>query len=112
FSDTMKHFQSSAVRDILKLTQGNSIISFAGGLPAEELFPVAAIQNAFEAALSGGTSALQYGLTEGYPLLREALAVRLQAKNIRVTADEMLLTTGSQQAIDLLARVYIDPGDV
>lgn len=112
FSDTMKHFQSSAVRDILKLTQGKSIISFAGGLPAEELFPVDAIKAAFQAALTSGTSALQYGLTEGYSLLREALADRLQAKNIRVTADEMLITTGSQQAIDLLARVYIDPGDV
>lgn len=112
FSDTMKHFQSSAVRDILKLTQGKSIISFAGGLPAEELFPIDAIKSAFQAALNSGKSSLQYGLTEGYPLLREALAERLKTKNIHVTANEMLLTTGSQQSIDLLTRVYIDPGDV
>jgi 2-aminoadipate transaminase len=112
FSSSMQHFKSSAVRDILKLTQGKSIISFAGGLPAEELFPMEAIRAAFDRVFTMGNGALQYGLTEGYIPLREALAERLRSRNIHVSKDEMLLTTGSQQAIDLLSRVYMDPGDV
>lgn len=66
FSSSMQHFKLSAVRDILKLTQGKSIISFAGGLPAEELFPVEAIRAAFDRVFTLDNSALQYGLTEGY----------------------------------------------
>jgi 2-aminoadipate transaminase len=112
FSSSMQHFKSSAVRDILKLTQGKSIISFAGGLPAEELFPVDAVHDAFDRVFTLGQSALQYGLTEGYTPLREALAERLRNRNIQVSKDEILLTTGSQQSIDLLSRVYIDPGDI
>ncbi|MGN7383125.1 L,L-diaminopimelate aminotransferase [Chlamydia abortus] len=112
FSESLQHFKSSAVREILKLTQGKSIISFAGGLPAEELFPVEAVRDAYVAALNRGNSSLQYGLTEGYLPLREALAERMRQKNITVTPDEMILTTGSQQSIDLLTRIYIDPGDV
>lgn len=112
FSKMMDNFKSSAVRDILKLTQGKSIVSFAGGLPAEELFPIDAVRAAFERVFDQGKSVLQYGITEGYLPLREALVERLERKNIHVTPDDMLLTTGSQQAIDLLARVYIDPGDV
>jgi 2-aminoadipate transaminase len=112
FSSSMQHFKSSAVRDILKLTQGKTIISFAGGLPAEELFPVDAVRDAFERVFTLGNNALQYGLTEGYTPLREALAERLGKRNIHVSKDEILLTTGSQQSIDLLSRVYIDPGDV
>jgi 2-aminoadipate transaminase len=112
FSSSMQHFKSSAVRDILKLTQGKTIISFAGGLPAEEMFPVDAVRDAFDRVFTLGKSALQYGLTEGYTPLREALAERLGHRNIHVSKDEILLTTGSQQSIDLLSRVYIDPGDV
>jgi 2-aminoadipate transaminase len=112
FSSSMQHFKSSAVRDILKLTQGKSIISFAGGLPAEELFPMEAVRAAFDRVFSMGKGALQYGLTEGFTPLREALVERLHKRNIHVSKDEMLLTTGSQQSIDLLSRVYIDPGDV
>ncbi|WJH35083.1 PLP-dependent aminotransferase family protein [Paenibacillus sp. CC-CFT747] len=111
FADTMKHFQSSAVREILKLTQGKSVISFAGGLPAEELFPAAAIREAFNRIFEQGNSALQYGLTEGFLPLREALCARMARKNMRVPPRDMLVTTGSQQAIDLLAKVYLDPGD-
>lgn len=112
FSSSMEHFKSSAVRDILKLTQGKSIISFAGGLPAEELFPMEAVRDAFDRVFTQGNRALQYGLTEGYTPLREALSERLRKRNIHVSKDEMLLTTGSQQAIDLLSRVYMDPGDI
>lgn len=112
FTKATEHLTSSAVRDILKLTQGKSIISFAGGLPAEELFPIEALKDAFNRVLSQGTASLQYGITEGYTPLREKICERLMTKNIHVTKDQVLLTTGSQQAIDLLTRVYIEPGDV
>lgn len=108
----MGSFSSSAVRDILKLTQGNSIVSFAGGLPAEEHFPVKAISEAFQGVMEQGKKALQYGLTEGFLPLREALCKRMAAKGMNVTPDNMLIATGSQQVIDLLTRVIIDPGDV
>ncbi|MBW5446997.1 aminotransferase class I/II-fold pyridoxal phosphate-dependent enzyme [Cohnella sp. CFH 77786] len=112
YSDRLGRFSSSAVREILKLTQRQSVISFAGGLPAEEHFPVAAVGEAFRRVLEEGNKALQYGLTEGYLPLRESICRRMAAKGITVTPDDMLLTTGSQQAIDLLVRIYIDPGDV
>lgn len=112
FSSTMDKFQSSAVREILKLTQGGSVISFAGGLPSEAKFPLEAVKAAFESVFKQGKGSLQYGLTEGYRPLREAIAERMAGKGMKVSADEMLLTTGSQQVIDLLSRVYLDPGDV
>jgi len=112
YSERLGKFSSSAVREILKLTQRQSIISFAGGLPAEEHFPVAAIGEAFGRVMEQGNKALQYGLTEGYLPLRESICRRMTTKGVNVTPDDMLITTGSQQAIDLLARIYIDPGDV
>ncbi|UQZ83875.1 2-aminoadipate transaminase [Paenibacillus konkukensis] len=112
FSDTIESFKSSAVREILKLTQGKSIISLAGGLPNEQYFPIEAVKDAFARVFDEGKQVLQYGLTEGFTPLREDIAKHLERKNIRVGIDEMLLTTGSQQAIDLLTRVYIDPGDI
>ncbi|BBI32144.1 aminotransferase-like domain-containing protein [Cohnella abietis] len=112
FSARLSTFSSSAVREILKLTQRKSIISFAGGLPAEEHFPVAAIGDAFQRVLAAGNKALQYGLTEGYLPLRESICTWMGNKGVTVTPEDMLLTTGSQQAIDLLTRIYIDSGDV
>src|SRR5689334_18574752 len=109
FSKYTEGLRSSAVRDILKLTQGRSIISFAGGLPAEEFFPLEAVQDAFERVFRQGRSALQYGLTEGYTPLREAICRRMEAKMIHVQPEHMLITTGSQQAIDLLTRIYMSP---
>lgn len=111
FSTAANHLGSSAVREILKLTQGKDIISLAGGLPGEELFPMQAVRDAYSRALSRDTSALQYGLTEGYAPLREQIAARLTRQGIPVTASEMILTTGSQQAIDLLCKILLDPGD-
>jgi 2-aminoadipate transaminase len=112
FSNLTQGLTSSAVREILKLTQNGSVISFAGGLPAEELFPVDAIKQAFQKIFDRGNGALQYGLTEGFTPLREKIAAHLASKGIQTSIDEMLLTTGSQQAIDLLIRIYINPGDV
>ncbi|AFC27614.1 putative aminotransferase [Paenibacillus mucilaginosus 3016] len=112
FSDTIESFKSSAVREILKLTQGKSIISLAGGLPNEQFFPIDAVKSAFAQVFDQGKGVLQYGLTEGFTPLRQSLSKHLERKGIRASVDNMLLTTGSQQAIDLLTRVYIDPGDV
>ncbi|MFF2885213.1 PLP-dependent aminotransferase family protein [Paenibacillus sp. NPDC057967] len=111
FSSRVSQLKSSAVRDILKLTQGKDMISFAGGLPAEELFPVQAVREAAGRVLDKGTGALQYGLTEGFLPLREQLCERMAAKGMVVTPEEMILTTGSQQAIDLLVGVLTEPGD-
>ncbi|MFC4601683.1 PLP-dependent aminotransferase family protein [Cohnella hongkongensis] len=112
YSKRLDSFSSSAVREILKLTQRKSIISFAGGLPAEEHFPVAAIGEAFDRVLAAGNKALQYGLTEGFLPLRESICKWMAPKGVTITPDDLLVTTGSQQAIDLLTRIYIDPGDV
>lgn len=112
FSRNVERLQSSAVRDILKLTQGKEIISFAGGLPAEELFPLEAIREAADRVYTAGTGSLQYGLTEGYMPLRERLSQRMAHKGMKIQPDQMILTTGSQQAIDLITRVLMEPGDV
>lgn len=111
YSNAAKHLGSSAVRDILKLTQGNDIISLAGGLPGEELFPLEAVREAYSQVLSSDASVLQYGLTEGYAPLRDKLADRLTSQGIPVSSSEIVLTTGSQQAIDLLCKILLDPGD-
>lgn len=111
YSVMANHLGSSAVRDILKLTQGSDVISLAGGLPGEDLFPVEAVREAYSRVLSGSSSVLQYGLTEGYLPLRERLSSRLARQGIQASPDNLLLTTGSQQSIDLLCRMLIDPGD-
>ncbi len=105
--------RSSPVRDILSLTERPAVISFAGGLPAPELFPVEMLAEAF-AAVTGPTSAarsLQYSPTEGVPELRAALAARLGARGVSAELDDVLITTGSQQALALVATVLLDPGD-
>jgi 2-aminoadipate transaminase len=105
--------RSSPVRDILELTQRDEVISFAGGLPAPELFPAELIAGAFASALAptAAARALQYSSTEGDPLLRELLAQRLTLRGLPADGDEILVTTGSQQAIGLVASVLLDPGD-
>jgi 2-aminoadipate transaminase len=105
--------RSSPVRDILELTQRDEVISFAGGLPAPELFPAELIAGAFATALGPTVAArgLQYSSTEGDPLLRELLAQRLVLRGLPADADEILVTTGSQQALGLVSSVLLDPGD-
>jgi len=112
FSSNINKLKSSAVRDILKLTQGKDMISFAGGLPAEELFPVDAVRQAADRVFSAGKGALQYGLTEGFLPLREQLCERMAQKGMHVEPHQMQITTGSQQAIDLIVGVLTEPGDV
>lgn len=106
--------RSSPVRDILELTQRAEVISFAGGLPAPELFPAELIAGAFASALAPTVAAraLQYSATEGDPALRSLLAKRFCGRGLACDAGELLVTTGSQQALGLLAAVLLDPGDV
>lgn len=83
----------------------------SGGLPAEEHLPLDAVTEAFERVFAGSKQALQYGMTEGFTPLREAIAERMRSKGMAVETDQVLLTTGLQQAIDLLSRVRLKPGD-
>ena len=108
----MSKMKSSAVREILKIAERPDIISFAGGLPAPELFPVDVIARAHaEVFAEEGAAALQYSTTEGWRPLREWLAARMSARGIQAVADRVLITSGSQQGIDLVGKVFLEPGD-
>jgi len=100
------------VRDILALTARPGVISFAGGLPAPELFDAAGLGAAFADAFRDAGRTLQYSTTEGDPELRTAIAARLTARGLSTEADEVLVCSGSQQALTLAAAVLIEPGDV
>ncbi len=103
---------SSAIRELLKLTAQPDIISFAGGLPAPEVFPVAEVAAAAQRVLAEhGPEALQYGPTEGYQPLRELLVRHMGRYGIEVTPDNVLITSGAQQALDLIGKLLINPGD-
>ncbi|WP_282697999.1 PLP-dependent aminotransferase family protein [Streptomyces sp. CC208A] len=104
---------SSPVREILALTARPEVISFAGGLPAPELFDTDGIRAAYQAVLTDSPrSALQYSTTEGDPALREAVAARLTARGLATGADDLIVTTGSQQALSLLTTALLEPGSV
>jgi 2-aminoadipate transaminase len=103
---------SSVIRELLKLTEQPDIISFAGGLPAPEVFPVNEFQQACNAVLEQhGAQALQYSTTEGYKPLREMIARHNARYSVEVTADNILITSGSQQALDFIGRLFINRGD-
>ncbi len=103
---------SSTIRELLKLTQRPEVISFAGGLPAPEMFPVKEFEAACERVLrDNGPEALQYGMTEGYQPLREMIARHTARYGILATADNVLITSGSQQALDLIGKLLINRGD-
>ncbi len=108
----MSRMPPSAVREILKVAEQPDVLSFAGGLPAPELFPLEAIAQAHAKVLAReGAQALQYSTTEGFGPLREWVAARLRRRGLRCTADEVLITNGAQQGIDLAGRIFVDPGD-
>jgi 2-aminoadipate transaminase len=108
----LRGVRSSPVREILALTARPGVISFAGGLPAPELFDSTGLRAAFAAALADAARTLQYSTTEGDPGLRAAIAARLTGRGLPTEADEVLVTSGSQQALTLAATVLIEPGDV
>lgn len=111
-SRSAKGMKRSAIREILKLLQKPGMISFAGGLPAPETFPVSDLKEiALEVLEKEGAFALQYGTTEGDPLLRQMLAERHNRQGLNIGIENLVITTGSQQALDLLSRIFIDPGD-
>ena len=114
FADRMENVKASEIRELLALTAKPEIISFAGGLPAPELFPVEQMDAAIEAVMKeNGRAALQYGTTEGLPRLRQQIADRLAAKNnIHTDIANIIPTAGSQQGLDFAARLFVNPGDV
>ncbi len=102
---------SSAIREILKLTERPGVISLAGGLPAPEGFPVEALREATDRVMRDAPrEALQYAASEGYGPLREWIAEHLRARGQAADASQVLITTGSQQALDLVGKVLLDPG--
>ncbi|MGQ2980274.1 MAG: aminotransferase-like domain-containing protein [Polaromonas sp.] len=112
FADRLNNVETSAIRELFKLLGKPGIISFAGGFPDSAMFDVEGIKEAANKALTeeaGG--ALQYGATEGYNPLREQLAAFMATKGVTVAPDGLIVTTGSQQALDLLGKTMIDPGD-
>ncbi len=112
YAQRMQWMGSSMIRELLKLTARPEIISFAGGLPAPELFPVEEFQAATERVLSqNGCAALQYSTTEGYMPLREFLADKMAAYGIEAGPENILITSGAQQAIDIIGKMLINPGD-
>ncbi|WP_432542221.1 aminotransferase-like domain-containing protein [Kineococcus sp. SYSU DK002] len=113
-STRLSGVRSSPVRDLLALTQERDVISLAGGLPAPELFDVEGLRAAYDRALSGPGARrnLQYAATEGDVRLRELVAARLTRRGLPTAADDLLVTTGSQQALTLLTTALLDPGAV
>ena len=112
FADRLGNVETSAIRELFKLLGQPGIISFAGGFPDSSLFDVVGIQAAVQSALTDEpAAALQYGATEGYGPLRTQLAGYLASKGMQVANDDLIVTTGSQQALDLLGKTMISPGD-
>ncbi len=113
FSKRVLDIPKSFIREILKVAVDPEIISFAGGLPNKELFPVKELQEAVNLQFqTSGKDILQYSTTEGYYPLREYIARRYKEKrNVKVSPENILITNGSQQALDLLGKVFLDEGD-
>ena len=114
FAKRMSYIKASEIREILKVTEQEDVISFAGGLPAPELFPIDEINEISQIVLKeAGTKALQYTTTEGYMPLREWIARRMNDRSgTSFDKDNILITHGSQQGLDLSGKVFLDDGDV
>jgi 2-aminoadipate transaminase len=112
FAHRMDGVRASTIREILKVTEQPEIISFAGGLPAPELFPLENVLLATERVLrEDGVAALQYGPSEGFSPLRETFAAESRSRGIDCTAEDILVTTGSQQSLDLAGKIFLNAGD-
>jgi len=110
----MSYLKASEIREMLKVTEQEDVISFAGGLPAPELFPIDEINETSQIVLKEvGTKALQYSTTEGYAPLREWIAKRMnEGLGTTFDKDNILITHGSQQGLDLTGKVFLDEGDI
>lgn len=112
YADRMAGASGSAVREILKLTQQPDMISFGGGLPSADSFPMEDLKSILHEMTDNLTPGLlQYGETEGYMPLREEVVKMMATKDIHVSVDDVLITSGSQQGLDLVAKSFINPGD-
>lgn len=114
FAERMEKAEGSAIRELLKLTQKPEVISFAGGLPAPELFPVEEMKKVAVAVLDEqGEAAMQYSTTEGYPPLRKAIAERMNNKlYCDVSPDDIMVLSGSQQGLDFMGKVFLNKDDI
>ncbi len=113
FSRIAGNMKRSAIRELLKLTQQPDIISFAGGLPSPESFPVEVLEEIMVKVLrEEGPASLQYGLTEGDVRLRELLLERLRKEGVQAALENLVISTASQQGLDLMGKIFLDPGDV
>lgn len=113
FADRVGSIKPSAIRELLKLTKQPGVISFAGGWPAPESFPIEEMkQVSLKVLEEQGKSALQYSSTEGYLPLREFIAKRMKLSGVKIEVDEILITNGSQQGLDFSGKLFINPGDV
>ncbi len=113
YSQRVKQVKASEIREILKLTQQPEIISFAGGLPAPELFPIEAMKVVTQKVLNEmGREALQYSTTEGYDPLREKIALRLNRDGLNASKEHILITNGSQQGLDFTGKIFLNPNDI
>jgi 2-aminoadipate transaminase len=112
FADRLNNVETSAIRELFKLLGKPGIISFAGGFPDPALFDVAGIRESTDAVLRNNPGpVLQYGATEGYQPLREGISTHMASKGATVAPDGLIVTTGSQQALDLIGKTMISPGD-
>jgi len=112
FSASAKNMKRSAIREILKLTQRPEVISFGGGLPSPESFPIEQLKEITTEILdTDGPGSLQYGATEGVPELRNILVDRYKKEGLKLELDNLIITTSSQQALDLLGKIFINRGD-
>jgi len=112
YAKRVEEMRGSDIRDAFKLTEEPGIISFAGGFPAPESFPVPLIEGLLQGLFEEDYSGLQYGPTEGLEELRYEIALRMRADGVDCTTDNILITNGSQQALDLICKVMLDPGDI
>jgi 2-aminoadipate transaminase len=112
FAQRTQRMKASAIRELLKLTENPEIISFAGGLPAPDVFPVEELKAAVNRVLTNQSDiALQYGATEGYYPLREMIARHASRGGIEIKPNNILITSGSQQALDLIGKIFVNRGD-
>ncbi len=112
FSNSVADLRSSEIRDLMSLATAPGMISFAGGMPGNELFPLQTIDNIFNSlTVNEKQVALQYGPTTGLPTLLESLSGYLEKKGLPVNNNRLIITTGSLQAINILAKAFLDPGD-
>lgn len=114
YAERMAGMQASEIRELLKVAERPEVISFAGGIPDPALFPRAAVRDAYDAILSDdaeGRRALQYSVSEGDPELRDWIAAYMRGKGVDCTRKNILVTSGSQQALEFIGRMFVSSGD-